>query len=75
MPTYPEVWTIITWWTAQLEPIVTGVKSVLTEFTPYFIYVVIWILIATLWFLGVKRLMKMASWRAVSIFSTRRRRR
>ena len=75
MPTYPEVWTILSGWTAQLEPVVTGVKTVLTEFTPYLIYIVFGLLLASLGFLWVKWLMKMASGRAVALFSTRRRRR
>ena len=48
MPTYPEVGTILSGGTAQLEPVITGVSSIMTEFIPYVVYVAIAVLIATL---------------------------
>lgn len=75
MPTYPEVWTILSWWTAQLEPVITGVKSIMVEFIPYVIYVAIGVLIATLGFVAVKWLMNWMSRRVTWTFSSRRKRR
>ena len=75
MPTYPEVWTILSGWTAQLEPVITGVSSIMTEFIPYVVYVAIAVLIATLWFVAVKWLMNWMSRRVTWTFSSRRKRR
>ena len=74
MPTYPEVGTILSGWTAQLEPIITGVKSVMTEFIPYVIYIAIGVLIATLGFVALKWLMRYMSWKVTGVFSSKRRR-
>lgn len=75
MPTYPEVGTILSGGTAQLEPVITGVSSIMTEFIPYVVYVAIAVLIATLWFVAVKWLMNWMSRRVTGTFSSRRRRR
>lgn len=75
MPTYPEVWTILSWGTAQIEPVITGVKSIMVEFIPYVIYVAIGVLLATLWFVAVKWLMNWMSRRVTWTFSSRRKRR
>lgn len=75
MPTYPEVWTILSWGTSQLEPVITGVKSIMTEFIPYVVYVAIAVLIATLGFVAVKWLMNWMSRKVTWTFSSRRRRR
>lgn len=75
MPTYPEVGTILSGGTAQLEPVITWVSSIMTEFIPYVVYVAIAVLIATLWFVAVKWLMNWMSRRVTWTFSSRRRRR
>lgn len=75
MPTYPEVGTILSWGTAQIEPVITGVKSIMVEFIPYVIYVAIGVLLATLWFVAVKWLMNWMSRRVTWTFSSRRKRR
>lgn len=75
MPTYPEVGTILSWGSAQLEPVITGVKSIMVEFIPYVIYVAIGVLLATLWFVAVKWLMNWMSRRVTWTFSSRRKRR
>lgn len=75
MPTYPEVGTILSWGTAQLEPVITGVKSIMVEFIPYVIYIAIGVLIATLGFVAVKWLMNWMSRRVTWTFSSRRKRR
>ena len=75
MPTYPTVGTILSGGTAQLEPVITWVSSIMTEFIPYVVYVAIAVLIATLGFVAVKWLMNWMSRRVTWTFSSRRRRR
>ena len=75
MPTYPEVWTILSGWTAQLEPVVNWIKSVMTEFIPYLVYIAIGVLIATLGFVALKWLMRYMSGKVTGVFSSKRRRR
>ena len=75
MPTYPEIWTILSGWTTQLTPVITGVKSVMVEFIPYVIYVAIGVLLATLGFVAIKWLMNWMSRRVTWTFSSRRKRR
>lgn len=75
MPTYPSVWTILSGGTAQLEPVITGVQSIMTEFIPYVVYVAIAVLIATLGFVAVKWLMNWMSRKVTWTFSSRRKRR
>ena len=75
MPTYPSVWTILSGGTAQLEPVITWVSSIMTEFIPYVVYVAIAVLIATLGFVAVKWLMNWMSRRVTWTFSSRRKRR
>lgn len=73
--TFPTVWTILSGWTANLEPVLTGVQSVMTEFIPYLIYIAIGVLIVTLGFVAIKWLMNWMSRRVTWVFSSRRRRR
>ena len=73
--TFPEVGTILSGWTANLEPVLTGVQSVMTEFIPYLIYIAIGVLIVTLGFVAIKWLMNWMSRRVTGVFSSRRRRR
>ena len=75
MPTYPEVGTILSGGTAQLEPVITGVKSIMVEFIPYVVYVAIGVIIATLGFIAVKWLMNWMTRRVTWTFSSRRKRR
>ena len=75
MPTYPEVGTILSGGTAQLEPVITGVKSIMVEFIPYVVYVAIGVIIATLGFIAVKWLMNWMTRRVTGTFSSRRKRR
>lgn len=73
--TLPTVWTILSGGTAQLEPVLTGIQSVMTEFIPYLIYLSLGVLIATLGFVAIKWLMSWTSKRVTWVFSSRRRRR
>ena len=73
--TLPTVWTILSGGTAQLEPVLTGIQSVMTEFIPYLIYLSLGVLIATLGFVAIKWLMSWTSKRVTGVFSSRRRRR
>ena len=75
MPTYPEIGTILSGWTTQLTPVITGVKTIMVEFIPYVIYVAIGVLLATLGFIAVKWLMNWMSRRVTWTFSSRRKRR
>ena len=43
-----EVGTILASGTATLEPVLTGVQTVMSEFIPYLIYISLGVLIATL---------------------------
>lgn len=71
----PTVWTILSGGTAQLEPVLTWIQSVMTEFIPYLIYLSLGVLIATLGFIAIKWLMSWTSRRVTGVFSSRRRRR
>lgn len=72
---FPEVWTILSGWTAQLSPVLEGIQSVMAEFIPYLIYISLWVLIATLGFVAIKWLMSWTSRRVTGVFSSKRRRR
>lgn len=73
--TLPTVWTILSGWTAQLEPVLTWIQSVMAEFIPYLIYISLGVLIATLGFVAIKWLMNWTSRRVTWTFSSKRRRR
>lgn len=73
--TLPEVGTILSWGTANLTPILTGIQSVMTEFIPYVIYISLGVLLATLGFVAIKWLMNWTSRRVTGVFSSRRKRR
>lgn len=73
--TLPTVWTILSGGTSQLEPVLTGIQSVMTEFIPYLIYLSLGVLIATLGFVAIKWLMSWTSKRVTGVFSSRRKRR
>ena len=64
---------LLSGWISQLTPVVTGIKSVVVEFIPYVVYVSIWILLATLGFIVIKRLMNWMSKKITWTFSSRRR--
>lgn len=63
---------LLSGWISQLTPVVTGIKWVVVEFIPYVVYISIWILLATLWFIVVKRLMNWMSRKITWTFSSRR---
>lgn len=71
----PTVWTILSGWTSQLEPVLTWIQSVMSEFIPYLIYISLGVLIATLGFVAIKWLMNWTSRRVTGTFSSKRRRR
>lgn len=71
----PTVWTILSGWTSQLEPVLTWIQSVMSEFIPYLIYISLGVLIATLGFVAIKWLMNWTSRRVTWTFSSKRRRR
>lgn len=52
-----EWWQIIENWTDAFSPIITSVFSIMWEFIPYVVYVWIWVLLVSLWFVAVKWLM------------------
>lgn len=70
-----EVGTILSGGTATLQPVLTGIQTVMSEFIPYLIYISLGVLIATLWFVAIKWLMSWTSRRVTGVFSSKRRRR
>lgn len=73
--TLPSVWTILSGWTSNLEPVLTWIQSVMSEFIPYVIYIALGVLLATLGFIAIKWLMNWTSRRVTGVFSSRRKRR
>ena len=63
-----EWWLIIQNGTSELSPIITSIFSVMWEFIPYVVYIWIWILLCTLWFTAIKRLMNRLSWKITKYF-------
>ena len=60
-------------WQAYLWNVLSGVQSVVTELIPYMVYLALAILVASLWFVAIKRLMSWTSKRVTGLFSSRKR--
>ena len=60
-------------WQAYLWNVLSWIQSVVSEFVPYMIYIALWILVVTLWFIAVKWLMNYAWNKVTSIFKSKRR--
>jgi len=52
---------ILSGWISQLSPVITSISSVMSEFIPYVVYIWIGILLVTLWFKAIKRLVNWLS--------------
>lgn len=51
--------------TADLQPALDGLKSVMMEFIPYVAYIWLWIIVACLWFVAIRWLV---NWVRAKIF-------
>ena len=52
---------ILSGWISQLSPVISSISSVMSEFIPYVVYIWIGILLVTLWFKAIKRLVNWLS--------------
>lgn len=66
-------WILNSTWQAYLWNVISWISSIVSEFIPYMIYVALAVLVATLWFVAVKRLMNYTSRRVTGLFSSRKR--
>ena len=66
---------LLSWWTAALEPVLTGLSSAVSEFIPYLVYIGLGIITATIWFVAIRWLMNWTQAKVRWTFSSWRRRR
>lgn len=66
---------LLNWtWQAYLWNVISWLSSVVNEFIPYMVYIALGLLVVTLGFIAVKRLMGYTSRRVTGLFSSRKRR-
>jgi len=67
--------TILSGGTSSLEPIITSLSSVMTEFIPYVVYIGLWVLGAVIGFTAIRWLMNWTRAKVLGTFSSGKRRR
>lgn len=67
--------TILSGGTSSLEPIITSLSDVMTEFIPYVVYIGLWVLGAVIGFTAIRWLMNWTRAKVLGTFSSWRRRR
>ena len=65
---------LLEWGTTALEPVLTWLQNVISEFIPYLVYLGLGIIVATIGFVAIKWLMNWTSAKVRGTFSSRRRR-
>lgn len=68
-----STWILNASWQAYLWNVLTSIQSVVSEFIPYMVYLALWVLVVTLWFVAVKWLLNYVSRKTTSIFKSKRR--
>ena len=66
---------LLSGWTTQLSPIINGLSSAINEFIPYIVYLGLWIIVAIIGFVAIKRLINRTSAKVRGTFKSWKRRR
>lgn len=56
----------------NMSPAITGLRDTVFELIPYVVYIWIWMLVVTLWFYAIRRLVNWVSWKVNSNFKSKR---
>lgn len=62
----------IPWWRDWLTPAINWLKGTVFELIPYVVFIWIWMLLATIWFYAIRRLVNWLIWKINSNFKSKR---